>query len=127
MIYLVKSIKWSNHYKKDTYWAPNKTGYVFIIAEAGIYTEDEANQIISYSNGNAVMIPFTKEIFDKAKKQLDKLQEEISNERENEEFRHHRTLEDIEKKESDVKSGYAHLENISVQFGADWEDSKERW
>ncbi|WP_373896406.1 hypothetical protein [Virgibacillus sp. CBA3643] len=30
-----------------TYWKPNKFGYTTILGEAGIYSEEEADQIVS--------------------------------------------------------------------------------
>ena len=53
MLYLIKSIKWTKHHKKDTYWGPNESGYTSIIADAGFYKKDKAEKIVRSSSGNA--------------------------------------------------------------------------
>ena len=99
MLYLIKSIKWTKHYKKDTYWAPDENGYVSVIANAGFYKEDEAEKIVRLSSGNAEMIPVTREILDKAYTQLKKMRKEVLKERDSEENRHKRIVEDFDRRD----------------------------
>lgn len=45
MKYLIESVKWSKHNGYITWWRPNEKGYTKYIAEAGIYTEQEAIKV----------------------------------------------------------------------------------
>lgn len=117
MLYLIKSIKWSKHYKKDTYWGPDECGYVSIIANAGFYEEEHANKIIRLSSGNAEMIPVTKEILDKAYKQLKRVRREITKDREAAETRYKIVLNDFDRRDDAVDDGFSQLDNIAEQLG----------
>lgn len=117
MLYLIRSINWTRHYRKDTYWGPNENGYTSTIADAGFYPEDEARKIVSLSSGNAEMIPVTKEILDRAYQQLKKKRKEILAEREYEENQYKRMLEDFDKRDDLVDNGYNQLNNIAEQLG----------
>lgn len=117
LLYLIKSIKWTKHYKKDTYWAQDKNGYVSIIANAGFYKEEEAKKIVSLSSGNAEMIPVTREILDKAYRQLRKIRKEILNDRESEENRHKRMVEDFDRRDDVVDNGHNQLNNLAERLG----------
>lgn len=117
MSYLIKSIKWTKHYKKEIYWAPDENGYVSIIAHAGFYKEEEAKKIVSLSSGNAEMIPVTREILDKAYRQLRRIRKEILKERESEENRHKRIIEDFDRRDDVIDNGYNQLNTIAERFG----------
>lgn len=117
MLYLIKSIKWTKHNKKDTYWAPDENGYVSVIANAGFYKKDEAEKIVRLSSGNAEMIPVTREILDKAYRQLRKIRKEILNERESEENRHKRIVEDFDRRDDVIDNGHNQLNNIAERLG----------
>lgn len=116
-LYLIKSINWTRHYKKDTYWAPNECGYVSIIANAGFYKESQAKEIVARSSGNAEMIPVTKELLQEAIRQLDKRVEELTSAKEYEQRRHESTLEDLTKKSDAVDAGYVLLDEIADNLG----------
>lgn len=117
MLYLIKSIKWTRHYKKNTYWGPDENGYVSIIANAGFYQKDEASKIVKLSSGNAEMIPVTKDILDKAYRQLKQLKKEVIKDRESEENRHNRILEDFDRRDDVIDNGHNQLDNIAEQLG----------
>lgn len=116
-LYLIKSINWTRHYKKDTYWAPNECGYVSIIANAGFYKESQAKEIVARSSGNAKMIPVTKELLQEAIRQLDKRVEELISAKEYEQRRHEVVLEDLTKKSDEVGAGYVLLDEIADKMG----------
>ncbi len=117
MLYLIKSIKWTRHYKKDIYWGPDENGYVSVIANAGFYKEAEANKIVRLSSGNAEMIPVTRDILDKAYRQLKRLRKDVLNDRESEENRHKRILEDFDRRDDVIDNGHVLLNNIAEQLG----------
>ena len=78
MLYLIKSPKWTEHYKKDTYWAPNRCGYVSIIADAGFYTEEEMLDITRTSSKNDTLaVPVTEEILELATKQCKEKEQQL--------------------------------------------------
>lgn len=116
MLYLIKSLKWTKYYKLDTYWGPNKNGYVSVIANAGFYEEDEAKSIVSLSSGNAQMIPITKEILNKAYEQLQKMRKEVLEERYTEEERHKRVLDEFNRRDDIIDTAFLQLNNIAEQL-----------
>lgn len=124
-LYLIKSINWTRHYRKDTYLAPNENGYVSIIANAGFYKESQAKEIVARSSGNAKMIPVTKEILQKAIRQLDRRAEELIYTKEYEQRRHEAVLEDLTKKSDEVSAGYVLLEEIANNLGVAIEEKDE--
>ncbi|MEE1255621.1 MAG: hypothetical protein UHN47_03800 [Lachnospiraceae bacterium] len=117
MLYLIKSIKWTKHNKKDTYWQPDENGYTFVIANAGFYKAEEAEKIVKLSSGNAEMIPITKEILDKAHRQLKRLRKEILKDRELEDIRHNNVYEDLDKRDDAADKGHSRLNDIAEQLG----------
>lgn len=117
MLYLIKSIKWTKHYKKDTYWGPDESGYVSIIANAGFYNEDEANKIVRLSSGNAEMIPVSREILDRAYRQLKRLRKDVLKDRELEENRYKRIMEDFDRRDDVIDNGHNLLEKIAEELG----------
>lgn len=117
MLYLIKSIKWTNHYKKDTYWAPDEKGYVSVIAHAGFYTEGDAHRIIKRASGNSEMIPVTREILDKAYMQLKQIRKEISKDREDAEIQYREMLKNFDRRDDLVDNGHTQLNNVAEQLG----------
>lgn len=117
MLYLVKSPKWTKYYKKDTYLTPNQCGYVTTIANAGFYEEEEAQDIIRRSGtGGAELVPVTKEILDKAHRQLRKIRKNIWEDREKEEKRHNAIVDDLEKKNIANDNSFDLLNQIAKQL-----------
>ena len=117
MLYLIKSPKWTRHYKKDTYWGTNQCGYVTLIANAGFYSEEEVLQITKHSsNDGAMPIEVTKEILDKAYRQLRKSRKEIFNDKEREEERYNRIVKDLQIRDKNIDVYFALLEDISTKL-----------
>lgn len=71
--YLIKSLKWTKHYGKETWYMPNDNGYTHDIARAGIYTEDDKNNP-HYHSGVACkviqFVPVTEKLKKKGIRQL---------------------------------------------------------
>lgn len=110
MLYIIKSVKWTdnyqtNHYQKTRYWGPKQCGYTYRIAEAGRYEEDEAQEILRRSGSNSVeLIPITESLIHESLYELNQWMKEISNTIIVEEHRHegiiyelHTKLENIAK------------------------------
>lgn len=116
-LYLIKSINWTEYYKRDKYLAPNGHEYVSIIANAGFYEENHAKEIVARSSENAKMIPVTKELLQEAIRQLDKRVEELISAKEYEQRRHEAAMEDLTKKSDEVGAGYVLLDEIADNLG----------
>lgn len=73
MKYLIKSLKWSKHYKKETWWGNNSNGYTDFICNAGIYTEeDKVSKAQSIKTKEVEFIPITDTLIKKGKMQIKK-------------------------------------------------------
>lgn len=117
MLYLIKSIKWTKHHKKDTYWGPNESGYTSIIADAGFYEKDKAEKIVRFSSGNAEMIPVTSETLGEAYRQLKRKRMRILNDRVIEDNRHNSVYAELDKMDNAVDNGHARLNSIAERLG----------
>lgn len=118
-LYLIKRIKWSKHYNLDTYWGPDENGYVSIIANAGFYTEEKAKNIVRLAGGNAEMVPVTKEIFRKAFSQTEQIREEIRENVKQENERHKKILEELDREDREAARQYARIVNILEELHLD--------
>ena len=118
MLYLVKSLKWTKHYKKDTYWGTNQCGYVTVIANAGFYEEEEAQNILRLSSGNVELIPVTKEILDKAHRQLREKRKTLMEDREKEDKRHNVILADLDERDTANNNSFDFLNQLAEQLGS---------
>lgn len=116
-LYLIKSINRTKLWRKDTYWTLNECEYTYTIANAGFYEEDRAKEIVARFSGTTEMIPVTKELLQKAKRQLDKRVEKLISAKEYEQRRHEAALEDLTKKSDEVGAGYVLLDEIADKMG----------
>lgn len=73
MLYLIKSIKWTKHYKVETWWKSNRSGYTHFICNAGVYTEeDNVSLEKTVSPRDISFVPITQKVINKGKMQLKK-------------------------------------------------------
>lgn len=73
MNYLIKSIKWTKNNGVETWWKPDSSGYTNFICNAGIYTEADKHK---EENNRTKLIPITKRIINKGRKQVEKVIED---------------------------------------------------
>ena len=73
MKYFIRSPYWTRHYKAETWWMPDSNGYTCLIAEAGVYTEDNKLEMEKYhETDRCEFVPITQALLEKAMKQLDR-------------------------------------------------------
>ena len=74
MFYFIHSPKQTSYSGGiDQYWKPNEHGYTSMLADAGIYTEEDKERISKRSNEwGATFLPITKELLLKAEEQIKK-------------------------------------------------------
>ena len=74
-LYIIKSLKWSKG-KNIQYWGPNQNGYTDMIAEAGVYTKEEADKIVRLSSNDVQPLLLTEALIKKGENQCkDKMNE----------------------------------------------------
>jgi len=73
MKYLIKSLKWTRHYKEDTWYRPNSNGYTNLISGAGIYTEEDKETKKDIIGKDIAFVPLKKELINQGKRQIQKL------------------------------------------------------
>ena len=110
MKYLIKSPYWSRHYKKDTYWGPNKNGYTTNIFEAGIYDESEKEPMERLNTlDRCTFVPLTEKLVKKGIKQVEKKVQETEHDIVSECFRHSEALNHLDKRMNHYKEGFNKL------------------
>ena len=110
MLYFIYSPKQSKYHDIDIYWQANENGYTSILANAGVYTEEDKERIESRSSEyGATFIPITKELLQQAKIQLQEKIAEYDERIEQENVRHMAELERLNK----MKSQYIALGDLS--------------
>ena len=58
--YYIMSLKWTRHNEDSvTWWGPNNSGYTWVLANAGRYTEDQVRGNLSYydNRDSTIAIP----------------------------------------------------------------------
>lgn len=71
MEYLIKSLKWTKHYKKETWYGHNRNGYTHMICDAGVYTtKDKYEMTYLEADKTILFVPLTQKLINKGKKQL---------------------------------------------------------
>lgn len=110
MLYFIYSPKQSKYHDIDIYWQANENGYTSILANAGVYTEEDKERIESRSSEyGATFIPITKELLQQAKVQLQEKITEYDERIERENERHISLLKELNEK----KSQYIALNDLS--------------
>ena len=94
-MYLIKSTYWTKNNQVDTYYRDNENGYTTVIAEAGIYSEEQADKIVKSAPTRVKAIPITKALITKGNKQCE--------ERRSETLRH---------LEAEVRNAYAEITKL---------------
>lgn len=105
MNYLIKSIKWSKNDGIETWWKPNSSGYTTFICNAGIYTEADKHK---EETNRTKLIPITKKIINKGRKQVEKVIED----EEKEIKRYKELIEICEKRIIKHKKHFKDLDNM---------------
>lgn len=114
MKYFIKSNKWTKHYKQDTYWGPNQTGYTHMIIEAGVYSKEEAEQILHHSSlFDTSMIPITRELLDKASEQLHERRKDLLESLDKADRDHELFKQSITAKTQKVDEQFSQLESLA--------------
>lgn len=110
MLYFIHSPKQSEYNGVDMYWKANENGYTSVLANAGVYTEEDKERISRRSNEyGATFVPITKELLQQAKEQLQEKIEEYDERIEQENARHMAELERL----NNIKSQYENLSDLS--------------
>lgn len=76
-MYLIKSTYWTKNNQVDTYYRDNENGYTTLIAEAGIYSEEQADKIVKSAPTRVKAIPITKVLITKGNKQCEEKHSEV--------------------------------------------------
>ena len=73
MKYLIKSLKWTRHYKEDTWYRPNSNGYTNLICGVGIYNEEDKKAKKDIIGKDIAFVPLKKELISQGKRQIQNL------------------------------------------------------
>lgn len=99
MKYLIKSLKWTKHYKKETWWGHDSSGYTDFICNAGIYTEeDKIKKEPIISSKDIAFVPITEALIEKGKKQLKQEYKKEQKHLDDERIRYEKTIMSIYKR-----------------------------
>lgn len=81
MLYFIKSEYWSNQNKCETWWRPESNGYTSFLPLAGVYTEEDKTIMEkTHENNRCLFVPITQELWEKACKQIEKKDHELTRE-----------------------------------------------
>ena len=118
MLYFIKSPYWSRNNKKDTYWGPDKNGYTTLLADAGVYKEEEKVHMESLNSlDRCTFVPITQELWEKAMKQLDKKSNEYRKERTACTDRYKRAMAEIQEYDEKNNQKYPKLIKLAEELG----------
>ena len=118
MLYFVKSPYWTRHYKNDTWWGPNRNGYTSILAEAGVYTEEDKERMEKlHDKDRCLFVLITQGLWETAVKQLDKKGTTLSNEILRLEERYHSDMKNMQEEIEKNEKKYAHLYKLAKDLG----------
>lgn len=71
MKYLIKSLKWTKYNKVQTWYGPKRNGYTTLISDAGIYSEEDKEQMQCLVHEKTIaFVPITDKLISKGIKQL---------------------------------------------------------
>lgn len=118
MLYFVKSPYWTRHYKTDTWWGPDRNGYTNILADAGVYTEEDKERMENFhEKDRCLFIPITQGLWEKGVKQLDKKGFSLSEERIRLTERYESNMKYIQGEIEENEKKYEHLYELAKDLG----------
>lgn len=98
----------------STYWCANENGYTSIIANAGIYTEQDKIRMEKYhAEDKCKFIPIDRDILDKAKEQLDNINKNLYKRKEEIEYDYGRNYQKVEEDICRNNNRYAKLYEVA--------------
>lgn len=126
MKYLIKSLKWTKNDKVETWYKPDSNGYTTLIANAGIYTEEDKNNMDCLISEKVIaFIPLTQKVINKSKRQLKKKVNELEKYliEINERFK--RNIAEVEKDIDRIKENEVRLSKLQELIVAEGEGENE--
>lgn len=118
MKYFILSPYWTRFYKEDIYWGPNSNGYASILANAGVYGEEEKERMGKlHELDRCTFVPITQELLDKGYVQLKKQIKECNLDLDGEHERHLSTLAYIQERQDKINVEYERLMSIAKEAG----------
>ena len=117
MLYFIKSPKWTKNDKVTTYWCPNQSGYTTLLGDAGVYTQEEIDEICKrVSKDGAQPIPITDKLIKKALKQCETKDENIKNNLLRAQELYFNALKELEKEKEKNKVRKNNIEKLTKQI-----------
>lgn len=116
--YIIKSIKWSTK-DRVLYWGPNQNGYTDMIAEAGIYTKEEADKIVRLSGNSKKSVEpllLTESLIKKGERQCKVVHRNLEEQLINEAERYASFVSDIKKQKQTNVERQAVLESFRAML-----------
>lgn len=113
MQYLIYSNYWTENDKQDMYWGPNNSGYTPIIAEAGVYSEEDKQKREKSLSDRSTYVPLTEELIQKAYEQLKEIDHNIHNMRTEATRRYNGDLKYCKEQEDRNENRYNALDRFS--------------
>lgn len=112
MKYFIRSPYWTRNYKAETWWKPDSNGYTYLIADAGVYTEEDKTKMQKYhETDRCEFVPITQEIWEKAMEQLEKKDKTLLSDKLKLSERYEEQMNEIE---NDIKGNVLKYDHLNV-------------
>lgn len=118
MLYFIKSEYWSENNGSDTWWKPESDGYTSFLPLAGVYTDEDKTRMETFhSKDRCLFVPITQELWERAYKQAERRDKELTKARLRLTERYNADMKEISESVEKNEKLFVELEKLAKELG----------